>query len=438
MRENGRKRFGDSLSRAAVWCAGAFLAALLLAAPLSCTKPGAAPPRGRGGESSVPVTVAVAEGRPMPVEISEIGSVMAYSTVSVRAEVSGILTAVHFRKGQEVKKGDVLFTIDPRPFDASLKQAQAALARDQAQAENARLELQREKKLLDANISAPSDYDKKKADAEATAAVVRADEAVVDNAKLQLEHCTLHSPIDGRTGDLLVDPGNLVKASSDQALVVINQVQPIQVSFSILQRDLPAVRRLMSQGTLEVRAYPSDDPADNETGVLTFIDNAVDKGTGRIALLATFPNAAQRLWPGQHLGKVSLILSTDPDAVVVPAKAVQTGRNGKYVYVIKDKKAEFRPVTVRSSDPDIAVLESGLAKGETVVTDGHLRLVQGSGVDIRPATPAAAEGSPTRPATSSATGGTVPATASAPAKGPATGTAPASRGPRAPTQGGQP
>ena len=354
----------------------------MLPASISCSKSSAAPERAKGGDARpVPVTVAKVEVRPVPQELSAIGTVLAFSTVSIRAEVTGILTEVHFRKGQDANKGDVLFTIDPRPFQAALKQAQATLARDRFGAENTKIELQREAELLKEKISAPSDYDKRKAEADAMGATVQADEAAVDSARLQVEHCTIASPLGGRTGDLLVDQGNLVK-SGDQVLVTIIQVQPIRVSFSIPQGVLPAVKKAMSLGKLEVRAMLPGDEGNPEVGELTFVDNSVDKTTGMIQLQATFTNPQERLWPGLFVN-VGVVLSTDPDAIVVPAKAIQNGQKGKYVFVVKEGgTAEYRPVTVRRANTEIAVVDAGLAKGETVVTDGHLRLVQGSKVQI--------------------------------------------------------
>jgi multidrug efflux system membrane fusion protein len=401
-------------SKARVWAAGACLCAALLPAAISCSKSAASSEQPKAaGARPVPVTVASVEGRSMPQELSAIGTVLAFSTVSIRAEVAGTLTEVHFCKGENVRKGEVLFTIDPRPFQAALKQAQATLARDRFGAENAKIEVRREEELLKQKISAPTDYDKRKADADAMGATVEADEAAVDNAQLQLEHCTIASPISGRTGDLLVDQGNLVKAN-DQALVSITQVQPIRVSFAIPQGVLPAVKKAMSLGKLAVRAMVPGDQKNPEVGELTLVDNSVDKTTGTIQLQATFPNGQERLWPGLFVN-VSVVLSTDPDAIVVPAKAVQSGQKGKYVYVVKAAgTAEYRPVTIRSETTDLAVVAAGLAKGETVVTDGHLRLTDGSKVEIK----ADIKGTPTsQPSPTSAPSGELPAGAATAERG---------------------
>jgi multidrug efflux system membrane fusion protein len=276
----------------------------------------------------------------------------------------------------------VLFTIDPRPFDAALKQAKATLARDKYLAENATIEVVREANLLEKKVSSQSDYDKRKSDADAAAALVEADEAAVENARLQLEYCTITSPLTGRTGDILVDQGNLMKAN-DAAMVSIEQVRPIRVSFSIPQGDLPAVKKAMSTGKLEVRAIlPKEEPRP-EAGELTFVDNNVNSTTGMIQLQASFPNENERLWPGLYVN-VSLVLAVDRNAVVVPAKAVQTGQKGRYVYVVKaDNTTEYRAVTVRRSSNVDAIIDTGLAKDETVVTDGHLRVTDGTKVEIK-------------------------------------------------------
>jgi membrane fusion protein, multidrug efflux system len=374
------RRVGLVVGRAAASC---LLAALPLAGT-ACNKTAASNEKaGRGvGGAPVPVTVAKAELRIVPQELSAIGTVMASSTVSIRAEVTGVLMKVHFRKGQNVNQGDVLFTIDPRPFEATLKQAQATLARDKFLSRNAHIELKREADLLEKKISSQSDYDKRQADADAIDAQAQADEAAVDNARLQVEHCTIASPLSGRTGDLLVDQGNLVK-SGDQALVCIAEVRPIRVSFAIPQGVLPAVKKAMTAGKLGVRALLPREESDPETGELTFVDNSVDKTTGTIQLQATFPNERERLWPGLFVN-VSLVLSTDPDAIVVPAKAVQNGQKGKYVFVVgADGNAEYRAVTIRQSTADIAVVAKGVERGETVITDGHLRVLQGKPVVIK-------------------------------------------------------
>jgi membrane fusion protein, multidrug efflux system len=359
--------------------------AAIAAAGASCSKNAASGSPGRGGRGDgrpVPVAVARAQTRSMPVEASTFGTVQPSSAVAVKAEVGGILTRVHFRKGQFVRKGDLLYTIDSRQYEAALKQAQAAAARDRVQETNARKELAREDELLKKGISSASDYDKKAADADTLAAVVNAEEAAVEIARLQVERCAIRSPIDGRAGDLLLDQGNLVKAG-DQTLVVLHEVQPIEIAFALPQRELPAVRKYQALGSLIVRAWLPQDADEIEAGELTFIDNQVDKTTGTFQLKATFPNKDERLWPGLYVN-VSLRLAS-LEAVVVPERAVQTGQNGKYVFVVKaDKTAEYRPVAVRPYSADWAIVEMGVASGETVVTDGHLRVTNGTKVEIKP------------------------------------------------------
>ena len=321
--------------------------------------------------------------KPMPVEITTFGSVEPYATVAVKAQVGGTLDKVHFQKGKNVKKGELLFTIDPRPYKAALEEAQANLARDRVREENAKKDFERETALLKKGISAQSDYDKASTEAAADAAAVRADVAAVETANLQLEHCSICSPIDGRTGNLLVNEGNLVKENADLPLVTINQVRPIEVSFSIPQRDLPSVKKNMAAGKLAVRAALPNEEGVAEVGELTFVDNAMDRMTGTVQLRAKFDNASERLWPGQYVS-VTMTLAMQDDAIVAPSSAVQVGRDGHYVFVIKpDNTAEFRPVTVRRIPGDLAVIEKGLQPGERVATDGQLRLVQGAKVEIK-------------------------------------------------------
>ncbi len=381
----------------------AAVAALALTAA-SCSKDAATErPKGDDGRP-VPISAAKAVTRDVPIEMATFGSVEPFASVSVRAQVTGPLDKVHFRKGQNVKKGDLLFTIDPRPFQAALDQATANLAHDTVQAENARKEADRTEELLLKKIASVTDRDKARADADSLAATVRADQAAVENAKLQLEHCTIRCPIDGRTGDLLVDQGNLVK-SADVPLVIINQVHPIDVQFSIPQSDLAAVKKHLAAGKLTVQVTIPREEDRPETGDVTFVDNAIDKTTGTIRLRATLENANERLWPGRYVN-IRLTLTTLMDAVVVPSRAVQTGREGKYVYVVKaDKTVEVRHVTVRTAADNDVVIDSGLTAGETVVTDGHVKLRPGAKVQIAAAGTRPASGPADEPATRPRGGG---------------------------------
>ena len=358
---------------------------LAASAMLAACSKGKAGEEGRGGadKTAVPVTVAVAAIRSVPVELAGlIGSVEAFATVTVKAEVSGVLLKVHFAKGQDVKKGDLLFTIDARPFEAALEQAQANLARDTALAHNAQQDADRDKALLVKGIASRGDADKSQAAAEAQAASVRADNAAVDTAKLNLEHCFIRSPIDGRAGNLLVHEGNLVKIT-DMELVTINQIRPIEVFFSVTQNDLPHVKRYLAEGKLQVQAIIPQEEDRPENGEVTFVDNAIDKSTGQVRLAAKFDNAQERLWPGQSVN-VLLRLAVQKNALVVPARAVQTGRDGKYVFLVRpDKTAHIQPVLVRMARDEDIVIDKGLAVGDRVVTDGQLRLTEGATVELQ-------------------------------------------------------
>jgi len=337
--------------------------------------------RGSKGKA-VPVTVAVVGTRAVPIEITTFGTVQAKSSVQIRAEVGGNLTRVHFRKGQNINVGDLLFTIDPRSYKAALDQAKANLVRDRALEENNLLNAERSKELLRQGFISQSDNDKAQTDAKAMSAAAHADEAAISSAKLQVEHCSIRSPISGKAGDLLISEGTLIKAN-DVPLVIINQIHPIEVFFSIPQADLSTVRAHMAQGNLKVRASLPKDNGPPEEGDLFFIDNAIDKSTGTMQLGALFKNTQESLWPGQFVN-VTLILAVEKDAIVVPTVALQAGRDGKFVFVVKpDLTVGVRPVTVRMTSGVETVIEKGLQAGERVVTDGQLRLVPGAKIEIK-------------------------------------------------------
>ncbi len=417
---------------------------LVLAGALAATLSGCPRDRAESKQPTksppVPVAVAPVEQKAVPVQIQAIGTVEASSVVSVKAQVGGELTRVHFKEGQDVRKGDLLFTIDPRPFEAALAQAQAnlakdtgqiqqaraalerdrakvsqtqaALARDQAQAKNAEVEAHRYAELLKRGLIAQEQADQFRTTAESLshtvladeadiksaeetvradeAAInsaqqaVRADEAAVESAKLQLAYTTIRSPVDGRTGSLMLHEGNVVRASgtNDSTLVVINQVQPIYVSFTVPQQQLPIIKRYMADGRLDVRVLPAGEPQPLR-GAVTFIDNAVDQTTGTIRLKATFANEERRLWPGQFVN-VDLTLTIDPEAIVVPSAALQSGQQGQYVFVVKDDSTvEIRRVTVKRTQGSETVIADGLKAGESVVVDGQPRLVSGAKVEVR-------------------------------------------------------
>lgn len=331
---------------------------------------------------AVPVSVAKALQKTVPIELTAIGSGEAYSTISIKAQVNAVLEQVHFKQGDFVKKGDLLFTLDARPFEAALAQAQATLERDKAQAELDEVQAQRYEKLYAAGVTPKEQFDTVKSTAVAQEAAVQADEAAVQAAKLQLEYCQIYSPIDGRTGALQVYPGNLVKQNDVPILIVINQITPLYVDFSIPEQYLGVVKKYMAQGRLEVSATPYGDTK-SATGDLTFVDNAVDNTTGTIKLKGTFANADHRLWPGQF-STVSLKLAEEENATVVPSQAVQTGQSGDFVYVVgQDMTAEQRAVKVARTIGGESVIAQGVAPGETVVTDGQLRLLPGVKVQMK-------------------------------------------------------
>jgi membrane fusion protein, multidrug efflux system len=339
---------------------------------------------GRGGaQAPVPVTVAPVIAKPMPIDIRVIGTTEAFSTVAVHAQITGELTSVNFKEGDDVKQGQVLFTLDRRPLDAALQQAQANLARDQAGAVNARAQAARYRDLLGRGIATREQVDQITANAAAAEATVGADLAAVENAKVQLQYATISAPIAGRTGALQVHAGNLIRASDTTPLVVINQVTPIYVTFGIPEGQLPALKRYMAAKPLTVEAHAPNESGRASTGRISFVDNTVDQTTGTIKIKGTFANQDRRLWPGQFVNVV-VTLTTDPDAIVVPATAVQTGQQGQYAFVVKpDQTAELRTITIARTNGTDTVIASGLKPGETVVTDGQLRLVAGSKVSIK-------------------------------------------------------
>ena len=340
--------------------------------------------RARGGEV-VPVTVATAVQKNVPVQIRAVGNVEPYSTVSIKSQVTGIINQAHFKEGQDVKKGQLLFTIDPRPLEAALKQAEANLARDAAQLNNWREQVKRYRELVDKQYVSKEQYDQIKTNADAAEAVVDADKAAVDNAKVQLSYCYIYSPVNGRVGSLLVNEGNLVRVNDGTPLLVINQLVPINVTFSVPEQYLADIKQRMAAGTLGVDAIFPSDQSRPERGVLAFVDNTVDRTTGTIKLKAEFKNTDLRLWPGQYTN-VALTLSTQEGAVVVPSDAIQVGPEGQQVFVVKeDKRVEVRPVTLGQSQEGESIITKGLAPGEVVVREGQFLLGSNSRVEIKTA-----------------------------------------------------
>lgn len=333
-------------------------------------------------DEKVPVTVATAQQQDVPLELQAIGSVQPFSSVDVKSQVSGQLTRVSFKEGDDVRKGQLLFSIDPRPFQAELAQAQAALQRDLAQLRNAESEQARYASLVKQDFVTKQEADRTSAAADVARANVAADRAAVENARLQLAYCEIRSPLDARTGNLMVHAGNVVKAN-DIPLVKMLQITPIYVQFALPESALNDLRSHANLADIKVTAFARGSSAPLAEGTLSFIDNAVDPATGMITLKATFANAQRTLWPGQFV-TASIRTGVRSAATVVPTGAVQAGQKGQFVYVVKaDDSVELRPVSVFRTVGQNSVLEKGVSPGEVVVTDGQLRLTPKSKVDIK-------------------------------------------------------
>jgi membrane fusion protein, multidrug efflux system len=390
--------------------------------------------------NGVPVTIETAVRKSVPVQIRVIGTVQAYASVTLKSQLDAEVAQIHFSEGQAVKKGDLLFTLDRRPWEAALSQAEANLgrdraqlqqaeaavaqtmaaemqaeanlARDTAQFQNAAAQLRRYQGLMDEGAISKELFDQVRTNAtalEATTqadraaltnarasiqaaqatvenikAVIRADQAMVENVRVQLSYTTIRAPMDGRAGNLLVRVGSAVKARDDTAqMLVLNQIHPIYVSFAVPEQYLPDIKKYLAARTIRVEAAPRGQDRPPAIGELTFVNNTVDAGTGTIQLKATFANPGDTLWPGQFVSVV-LTLTSQADAVVIPSQAVQTGQQGQYVYVVRpDSTVELRLVTVGRRVGDVTVIEKGVADGDKVVTDGHLRLVSGTRVEVK-------------------------------------------------------
>lgn len=376
------KRYAIVAGLAVVLAAGALLA-YFSAEPRAREKPAAK------GPPPAPVAVAVTQQQSVPVRLQAIGNVEAYTSVSVKSRVDGQILRVDFREGQEVKKGEVLFRIDPRPFEAALKQAEAQALRDVANRDQATSQEKRYQELLEKNFVSKEAYAQYRTNAQTADATSKASQAALENARLNLEYTVIRSPVDGYVGRALLQAGNMVKANDTQALVVINQVRPVYVSFAIPERQLAVVRELMRKGPLavDVAAPGTDKPL--ASGRIAFLDNAVDQTTGTIKLRAIFENHDASLWPGQFY-TVRVRLYDQANAILVPSQAVQTGPGGQFVYVVKpDMTVEVRKVVVARSEGDFAVLADGaLARGERVVVRGALRLAPGAKVTVTADAPA--------------------------------------------------
>ena len=334
----------------------------------------------------MPVRVTTVERRDVPVALHAIGNVEAFQTVTLRSRVDGRLADVRFKEGDEIRTGDLLFVIDPGPFQAALDQAKANLAKANAESANAAVQERRMATLVESGIVSRDEWDRTRTASETAAASVDAAKAAVENAKLQLGFCHITSPLDGRIGRLLVNQGNLVK-TNDTELATINQMKPIYVSFTVPEKELPAIRQWNAAHPLATRvAFPGG--AEPAAGELSFIDNRVDTTTGTVLLRAVFTNADEALWPGQFVN-VTLTLTTDRGAVVVPAPTVQAGQDGSYVFVVKpDATVDYRRVKIERTEGGDAVVASGVEPGERIVTTGFVRLAPGVKVTVEDAPPA--------------------------------------------------
>src|ERR1700722_9423007 len=336
-------------------------------------------------EEGVPVIAAVAQAQDVPLIVRGIGTVQAYNMAVIRTRVDGAIVKVSFKEGQDVKEGEPLFQIDPRPFQAALEQAQAARQKDEAQLAGAQLDLDRYEKLIGSGWQTRQSYDQQKATVGQLQASIKGDEAQINTAKLNLSYSDIRSPIDGRLGAKLVDKGNLVHANDNAPLVTITEVKPIFVSFTLPQETLDDVRENHKGSPLVVYAYSGDGKKQLAEGKLTLIDNSIDQSTGTVHLKARFDNDDERLWPGQFVS-LRVVLSTRREVATVPAQTVQNGPNGYYAYVIKpDDTVERRAVDIASIQDGIAVVTKGLSPGERIVVDGQYRLTEG--VRVKPTAP---------------------------------------------------
>ena len=355
---------------------------------------------GRNADQPVPIVDAAATQQDVPIYLDGLGTVQAFNTVTIKPMIDGPLLSVNFQEGQEVRKGDVLARIDPRPYQAALDQVTAKQAQDEALLANAKVDLARYQKLVANNYTSAQQADTARAQVAQDQAQVRQDQAAIETARTNLSYTTITAPIDGRTGIRQVDAGNIVHASDATGLVVITQLHPISVVFTLPQQSLAAVAAAMHQGTPAVLAYAegaNGSPGSAlDTGKLAVLDNQVDPTTGTIKLKATFPNPGDKLWPGAFVG-VRLLVLTAHNAVVVPPAAVQRGPNGAYVFLVNaDNTVKRQPVTVGHEDADASIVSAGLQAGDKVVVDGASRLSDGSKVNVVQPAAAAPQAAPER------------------------------------------
>ncbi len=329
----------------------------------------------------VPVMVEAVSQKTIPVTLSGIGNVEAYQSISIKARITGLITRVHFTQGQDVKKGDPLLDLDCRSVEAELKKAQANLLKDTAEAENARVEYKRYARLIEKNYVARQEYDRAVTNLETLEATLKADKAIVDSSRVQIQYCSIYSPIDGRTGALKVDQGNIVNAN-DTEITTINQIQPVKVSFAIPEKDLPDIKKYMTDSRLKMQVFIPGD-AQPEAGELNFVDNFIDKATGTIILKGVFANTDKRLLPGQFV-EVVLNLAYEDNAILVPSQSIEQAQEGQFVFVLKpDLTVEMRTVVTGRTFKNETVILKGLKPGENVVTDGQMQLKPGTRVRIK-------------------------------------------------------
>ena len=331
----------------------------------------------------VPVTVATVTQEDVPFEIAAFGTVEASSTVDVVPQATGLVTQVHFKEGDYVEKGALLFSIDTRPYSASLAAAQAELERNQALAEQAKVAASRAESLAREGLASTQELDRARADAESSAASVKVGRAAIASAGINVAFTRVTSPLSGRTGSLLVHAGNVVRAGDSQPLVVIRSLSPVQVRFAIPEEHLTKVRERMAAGALGVKVTPKGQTGPAIAGPVTFLENTVDTATGTLSLKATFANGDKSLWPGEAVD-VLLVLDTDKQAVVAPEAAIAEGQDGKHAFVVEGGKAKLRRVELVRTTPKLALVRSGLRPGEVVVTDGQIRLRDGTQVSLKP------------------------------------------------------
>lgn len=343
--------------------------------------------KGQKKRSAIPVTIESSQNKTLPVEIGATGYIESFNTVVVQSQVTGILKSVHFKEGDEVKAGELLFTIDPRPFAANLAKAEALLAKDKAELDNAHREGDRYALAVKKGFVSAEQADQAVTKVATLTATVKADQAAVDAARLELDNCSIRSPLTGRTGEIKTDPGNLIKANADSPMVTVKQIKPVLAAFTVPGQHLADISKYRASGTLKVLVPDKNVKGELLTGSLSFIDNTVDPTTGVIRLKATFANADKTLWPGQMID-VRIQLTSRPDCIIVPSQALQTGQKGPYLYVVKDDQTvEYRPVTPGMLSNGDTVIDAGLQAGERVVTDGQMQLADGVKVEERKNSP---------------------------------------------------